>query len=134
MSEPFPLPERTPLNAPYWDGLAQGRLQFQRCARCGHAWLPPRAECPTCLHDSWSWQAAHGGGRLVSWVVYHIAYHDAFADRLPYNVAVVELDEGPRLITNIADPEHAGGLKADRRVTLSIEEEHGVSLARFRLA
>ncbi len=133
MTAPFPAPEITAVSAPYWSALAEGHLQFQRCAKCKHAWLPPRGECPSCLADIWSWERASGRGTVVSWVVYHIAYHEAFADKLPYNVAVVELAEGPRLITNIVNPKDYGGLAADRPVDLAIEREHGVALARFRL-
>ena len=68
---------------------------------------------------------------MISWVIYHHAYHEAFKDRVPYNVTLVELDEGPRLITNIVNPE--AGIKAERPVTLKIEDEHGVALARFAL-
>jgi uncharacterized OB-fold protein len=131
MTMSFPTPERTPLNEPYWSGLAEGALRFQRCDHCGHAWLPPRAECPSCLRAQWFWQPSSGRARLVSWVVYHIAYHDHFADKLPYNVAVVELEEGPRLITNIVD---AGNLAIDQPLVLTIEREDGVALARFRPA
>jgi uncharacterized OB-fold protein len=127
----FPLPEPTPLSKPYWDALSAGRLTFQHCRKCGHNWLPPRAECPECLAAEWDWQQASGKGRVISWVIYHHAYHEAFRDRLPYNVALVELDEGPRLITNIVNPE--AGIKAERPVTLKIEDEHGVALARFAL-
>jgi len=127
----FPLPEPTPISQPYWDALKQGRLTFQRCRKCSHAWLPARAECPQCLAAEWDWTEASGKGRVVSWVIYHHAYHEAFKAKLPYNVALVELDEGPRLITNIVNPE--AGLKAERPVTVKIEDEHGVALARFAL-
>ena len=126
----FPLPEPTPLSQPYWDALKAGRLTFQRCRTCSHAWLPPRAECPQCLAAEWDWTTASGNGRVISWVIYRHAYHAAFRDRLPYNVTLVELDEGPRLITNIVNPE---GLAAERKVKLKIEDEHGVALARFAL-
>ena len=124
----FPLPEPTPLSKPYWDALGDGRLTFQRCRKCRHSWLPPRAECPECLAAEWDWATASGKGRVISWVIYHHAYHEAFKDKLPYNVTLVELDEGPRLITNIVNPE---GIAAERKVKLEIEDEHGVALARF---
>jgi uncharacterized protein len=127
----FPLPEPTPLSQPYWDALKHGRLTFQRCRDCGHAWLPPRAECPECLASEPEWTTASGKGRVISWVIYHHAYHEAFKERLPYNVALVELDEGPRLITNIVNPD--AGMKTERPVKLQIEDEHGVALARFAL-
>jgi uncharacterized protein len=127
----FPLPEPTPLTKPYWDALKQGHLVYQRCRRCGHAWLPPRRECPDCLHPDWEWTRASGHGQVVSWVVFHHAYHEAFKARVPYNVSLVELEEGPRLLTNIVNP--AEGIAAGREVRLTIEEEQGFPLARFAL-
>jgi uncharacterized OB-fold protein len=128
----MPLPTVTPMTEPYWTGLAAGELRHQRCGACGNAWLPAREECPGCLSDDWEWQAASGRGRIISWVVYRQAFHPAFADRLPYNVAVVELDEGPRLITNILGAED--DLAIERPVVLEIEQESGVSVPRFRPA
>jgi uncharacterized OB-fold protein len=77
----LPLPERTALSAPYWDALDAGRHTFQRCLACANAWLPPRRECPRCLSDSTEWETASGEARLISWVVYHTAFHPAFKDR-----------------------------------------------------
>ncbi len=125
----IPLPEKTALTAPYWEALEQGHLVFQRCA-CGHAFLPPRQLCPNCLGAALRWERASGRGRLVSWVVYHVAYHESFAARLPYNVALVELDEGPRLLTNMLDDPQ--DLVGDARVELRVEREEGFALARFR--
>ena len=126
----LPKPEPTELTRPYWHALREGHLVFQRCS-CGHAWLPARRHCPVCLKPEPAWERAAGTGRLLSWVVYHTVYHPAFADRLPYNVALVELDEGPRLLTNIVDGNDT--LTADARVRLQIEFQGDVALARFRL-
>jgi uncharacterized protein len=126
----LPKPTLTDWNAPYWNALNDGNLVFQRC-RCGHAWLPPRRTCPSCLKAENSWERASGRGRLVSWVVYHTAYHEAFAHRLPYNVAIVALEEGPQLITNMIDDSSL--LKGDAAVALEIQTEDGIALARFRL-
>lgn len=109
--------------------LAQGRLTFQRCAQCRHAWLPPREECPHCLSADWAWEGARGDARLISWVVYHTAYDDSVRDRLPYNVAVVELTEGPRLISNVLAPPAA--LQGDMALQLQIEQQGERWLARF---
>ena len=127
----FPAPERTAVNAPYWDALAQGRLTFQRCNLCRHAWLPARAECPECLRADWGWEEASGGAKLVSWVVYHVAFNDWYRAKLPYNVATVELDEGPRLLSNIVG---GAALRIDLPLRLAIEHEEGIALARFRPA
>ncbi|MBV9783793.1 MAG: OB-fold domain-containing protein [Acidisphaera sp.] len=130
----FPLPRRDALNTPYWQSLEEGHLSFQRCGECGKAWLPPRRECPHCLSPEWRWERAGGQARLVSWVVYHIAYHAAFKDRLPYTVAVVELAEGPRLISNIVGAGDPEVLRIDQDLRLAIEHEHGVAVPRFRPA
>ena len=127
----IPAPERDALNSPYWDNLAQGGLSFQRCNACGHAWLPARSECPACLEDQWRWAKAAGGAKLISWVVYHVAFHPAFAKRLPYNVAVVELDEGPRLISNVVGVADAKTLRIDQRLRLVIETEGETAVPRF---
>ena len=127
----LPKPEPTELTRPFWDALRDGHLVFQRCGN-GHAFLPARHHCPACLRPDPQWERASGKGRLVSWVVYHMAYHPAFESRLPYNVALVELAEGPHLLTNVVDPNEA--LVADAPVELKIEREGDTALARFRLA
>jgi uncharacterized protein len=127
----FPAPPTDGPAEEYWAGLAAGELRFQKCSACGHAWLPARQECPCCLLPEWWYQPSAGLGRLVSWVVFHRAYHPYFEGRLPYNVAIVELDEGPRMITNVLH-EDGHQLTLDARVQLEIQEEQGWSLARFR--
>jgi uncharacterized OB-fold protein len=118
----------------YWRMLEQGRFRFQRCARCSNAWLPPREDCPSCWSPEWQWEDASGRGRLVSWVIFHTAFHEVFEQRVPYNVAVVELDEGPRLITNIVNLPGSQEDVTDRPVSLAIETDHGRALPRFKLA
>jgi len=128
------LPEPSEHVAEFRSALAQGRLTFQSCTKCANNWLPPRDHCPACLSAEWEWARASGRARVISWVVYHRAYHPAFADRLPYNVVVAELDEGPRLITNVVDIEGGEGLDIDVPLTLAVEAEGDVPVARFRLA
>lgn len=125
----LPVPEIDDLNRPYWDGLAQGILRVQRCRACENAWLPPRDTCPSCLAADPAWTEASGHGTVVSWVVYHKAYHDAFRGRVPYNVAIVALEEGPRLITNIVAPNDA--LSIGMPVKLRVEQDFGLALPRF---
>jgi uncharacterized OB-fold protein len=110
----IPLPVRDALNAPYWDALEDGNLVFQRCFACSNAWLPARQECPNCLHDAWSWEVASGDARL------------------PYTVAVVELAEGPRLISNIVDIEDPESLVIEQALELTIEREGDMAIPRFR--
>lgn len=118
------------LNEPYWASLREGYLKFQSCA-CGYSWLPARKLCPSCLGSSWEWANAQGTGIIKSWVVFHVAYHPEFKDRLPYNVAIVKLDEGPQLITNIAAAQ--SHLRIGARVRLRAPDRSEQPLATFEL-
>ena len=129
---PIPAPEIDEVNSWYWEGLAKGELRFQRCRECGLAWLPPTEECSRCLSSSWEVSRSLGTARLISWVRYHVAPHPDFKDRLPYNVAVVELTEGPRTVTNLVGVEDWSALAADMQLVLQIEHDDDVYLARFR--
>ena len=126
----LPAPQLTPVNQVYWDSLSAGNLMFQSCA-CGHKWLPARTECPSCLSRDLQWVKATGKARLITWVVYHHAYHPSVAGRLPYTVAVVELEEGPRLVTNIAGPTGNEPLRVDLPLQLRIEREGETAVPRF---
>ena len=101
-------PADDPVTAPFWAGLRDGRLLFQRCRGCGHAWLPGSWACPQCLRADPGWVPASGAATLASWVVYHRAYHPAFAALVPYTIGLIALAEGPRLLaplTGYDDPE-----------------------------
>ena len=124
-------PPADPLSDPFWQSLADGRLTFQRCKRCGNSWLPARSECPKCLQADWIWENASGTAKLISWVVYHRAFHDAFAKRVPYTVAVVQLAEGPRMTTNIVGVTDPEALRIDQPLRLVIEPDFGQSVPRF---
>ena len=117
----------------YWAALAEGRHTFQRCAACANAWLPPRTECPRCWSPDWRWEPASGAATVVSWVVYRVAFDKRFQDRLPYNVAVVELAEGPRLVTNLVGVAPEASDLIGRAVSLVIEVEDDRSLPRYAL-
>jgi uncharacterized protein len=115
------------------DALCDGRLIYQDCT-CGNRWLPPKDECPVCLGTDWNWKDACGRGRLISWVVYRVAYDERFQDKLPYNVAIVELEEGPRLISNIVDFPDGKGLLLDMPLELTVQIEDKIAFARFKAA
>jgi uncharacterized OB-fold protein len=118
---------------PYREGLSQGELRYQHCRTCDHNWLPARPACPSCLGRDVEWLASSGRGRVISWIVYHRAYADHLVDRIPYDVTAVELEEGPRVLTNVIDSDAGKRLSVGLPVTLAIEEEAGVMLARFRI-
>jgi uncharacterized OB-fold protein len=116
----------------YWTGLHAGELRYQYCERCDHGWLPAREHCPNCLRETSNWRRSGGDGHIISWVVYHVAYHESFKDKLPYNVSIVQIDEGPRLLTNVIAP--LSSLRIGDRVKLRIEYEDTQVLARFELS
>jgi len=101
-TEPI-LPNITEDNEPYWASVKARDLKLPFCMRCEAAFYPPQSRCPRCLGDRLEWRHASGRGRLYSWVVVHQVYDKSFADRVPYVVAAVQLEEGPRLITNVVN-------------------------------
>ena len=92
------LPEITDLNAPFWDGLAAGELRLQHCRACNSVQHPPESFCYACGSQDVVWQAVEGEGEVYSFIVVHQLYHAAFKDLLPYVVAIVQLDAGPRML------------------------------------
>lgn len=101
-----PLPLISSLNKPYWDGLKNRELRLQKCDDCGEVRYPPAPLCPRCWSRGYSWAKLSGHGKVNSWVVFHQSYFRGYDDTLPYNVAEVELDEGPRLLTNLVGIEN----------------------------
>ncbi|HYM18311.1 MAG TPA: Zn-ribbon domain-containing OB-fold protein [Micropepsaceae bacterium] len=115
-----PVPRPAPESRPFWEGAKRKKLMLPHCDKCGKFWFPPSQRCPHCLSLNFQWREAKGEGRIYSFVVYHRVYHPAFEADVPYVVAIVELDEGPRLLTNIVDaPEN---VRCDARVRVRFEE------------
>ena len=96
-----PLPTLTDENRPFWDACRAGRLSLQKCNDCSHIRYPISAFCPRCLSANFDWTDVSGRGTVFSYIVFHQAYHPGFKDDLPYNVALVQLEEGPRMYSNI---------------------------------
>lgn len=100
---------------PFWDGCREHKLLFQKCIACGDVRWPPSILCPQCHSRETQWIESNGRGTVYTYAIYHQAFHPAFMDKLPYVVAVVELDEGPMMITNIVECDH-GALKCEMPV------------------
>jgi uncharacterized OB-fold protein len=96
-----PLPRPNGDTGPFWEGCKEHQLRFQRCSSCRHVRWPPSVICPICHSSEMEWIVANGKGRIYSFVVYHVALHTAFQNDIPYVTAIVELSEGPRILTNI---------------------------------
>ena len=95
------IPGTTPLTQPYWEGAHNHQLLLQRCTACGHLWHPPLPRCPVCHSAEVEWTPASGRGRVYTYTVAYHATHAAMADKVPYVIALVDLEEGPRILTNL---------------------------------
>lgn len=111
-----PMPAISSLNRPYWDALKQHQFVMPKCHACEEIWYPPTPFCPRCWSREFSWEQLSGRGTVNSWVVFHQAYFTSFKEDLPYNVAEVELEEGPRLLTNLVAVDNA-----DIRIGMPVE-------------
>jgi len=98
-----PLPRVDEESRGWWEALQRHELYFQRCRDCGTKRLPPRAVCPVCLSSATEWVRASGRGSVHSFTVTHQNQAPGFREDLPYVLAIVELEEGPRLMTNIVE-------------------------------
>ena len=130
-----PRPDiRDTATAPYWEAAARHELALPCCDDCGLVFFPPRQSCPGCWSGELSWQPMSGEGTVWTFTEVHVPfYDDTWADDVPYVVAVIELDEGPRLLSNIVDPD-MDRLATGGRVEATFEDRSdGVTLPVFRL-
>lgn len=96
-----PLPEPiTPETRPYWEGLKKRHLMLPNCSRCG-PFFYPRPYCPKCHRPATGWVKASGRGRLHSFQIAYQSFQSAFKIKPPYVLAMIELEEGPRLMSNL---------------------------------
>ena len=96
-----PLPVIDDLSRPYWSAAREHVLQLPKCDACGLVRVQFERWCPHCASEAFTWTRMSGRGKVWSFCAFHRAYFESFAADLPYNVGLVELDEGPRLMTNI---------------------------------
>jgi len=114
----------------FWDGVAEDRLMIRRCAACSRLQHPPTPMCPRCGSVDWEAEEASGNGFVYSWIV---SRHPTEPDDEPRIVALVQLDEGPRLVSNLQDVEPQR-VSNGMRVEVTFKELDGVKLAQFRPA
>lgn len=112
---PFVYPEELP----FWESARRRELKLQRCSACAKAWYPIGPACPYCFSMKWEWALMSGRGILHNYVVFHKAWTPWFEKRVPYAVVQIELEEGPRLTTNLVECE----LK-DIRIGMPVEARY----------
>ena len=127
-----PLPEETPLTSPFWQAARERRLVIQRCAACGRLRWPPELACYECGSLEHEWAQMSGRATLYTWTVAHPPLLPYFLQRTPWPIAVVQLEEGPRLVTNLV------GIEPDAyKVGMALEADfedigEGVTLVVFK--
>jgi uncharacterized OB-fold protein len=126
-------PKPTPETKHFWDGTRAGELRLQRCDACSKVYFPPRPFCPACASRQVSVFAASGRGVLWSYVIHHRPV-PGFTP--PYAIAVVQLEEGPRLMTNVVDcPQTPEALRLDMKLQVAFHKiDDEITLPLFRPA
>ncbi len=129
-----PLPTPIPDTQPFWDAARRHELLVPFCLDCQRHFFYPRRLCPHCLGERIEWRKASGRGRVYSFTVQYRAAHPAFAADVPFVSAVVELDEGVRLATNLVDVEpDPAKLRCDMPVEVVFDDvTPEVTLPKFR--
>ncbi|MFE3940609.1 Zn-ribbon domain-containing OB-fold protein [Streptomyces sp. NPDC059118] len=120
----FDLPEPDAFSRPYWDAAAQGRLLLRRCRACGRAHHYPREFCPHCWSEEVVWEPASGDATLYTWSVVHRNDLPPFGARVPYVAAVVDLAEGPRMMTQVVGCEESA-LAIGMALRVAFRQEEG---------
>lgn len=117
------LPEPDAFTRPYWDAAAEGHLLLRRCRACDRAHHYPREFCPYCWSEDGEWVRASGRATLYTWSVVHRNDLPPFGARVPYVAAVVDLAEGPRMMTQVVECEEGAlAIGMELRVTFRREE------------
>lgn len=126
-----PLPQIDPESQSYWTAAREGRLLIKRCTDCGKAHHYPRELCPHCHSDRVTWEQASGKGTVYTYTVARRPAGPAFKADTPYVVALVELAEGPRMMTNLVSVDPAQ-VKIGLPVTVQFEAiTDEISLPKF---
>jgi uncharacterized protein len=119
--KPRPEPVVNPWAKPFWDAAREERLVYQKCRDCGKNVFYPRIACPQCFSDNLDWVEASGKGTVYSYTVVENNAPTAFLDQMPYVVAIVKLEEGIQMLSNIVgcDPY---AVTCDMPVTVTFEK------------
>ncbi len=129
----FDLPEPDAFTEPYWQAAGEGRLLLRHCGDCGRTHHYPREFCPACWSESVEWVEASGRATLYTWSVIHRNDLPPFGTRTPYTAAVVDLAEGPRMMTEVVEcAQEDLAIGMDLEVTF--REAEGFQVAVFRPA
>lgn len=129
------MPPVDETNRPYWEGLRARVIRLPRCEACGRFRLHDSRYCPHCGSDRSEWATLSGRGRLWARCVFHQVYFEAFRDRVPYGVVIVELEEGVRVYSNLTGTENTMDMPIGAALEAEFEDiSDGATLLKFRPA
>ena len=129
-----PLPIINEDNAPYWEYCRKHELRMQKCEGCGHIRFPVSILCPKCHSMDAVWTKLSGRGKVFSYIVFRVPYIDSYKDDIPYTVAIVQLEEGPRMESNLIVPD-LEDIRIDMPVKVYFDDvTDEVSLPKFKPA
>jgi uncharacterized OB-fold protein len=132
-SLPVPVPTVTEDTREFWEGLIRSRFLLPRCDRCATWVWYPRRFCPACGSLDTSWKEATGRGSIYSYTVVRKSGLPGWSEAVPYVIAYVELDEGPRVMSNIVGCEPDSLTIGSRVSVVMPTDEEGHALFRFQL-
>lgn len=129
-AKPAPVPRA--LTRPYWDAAACSELSIPRCGACG-AWVSPaRPRCTSCGSTNLEWCSPARTGEVVTFTVVHQAAYAAYKSDVPYVVAIVRLDDGPQLMSNLVEVGDLDALAIGQRVEVVFEQRGDGAIPQFR--
>ncbi|XKH61875.1 Zn-ribbon domain-containing OB-fold protein (plasmid) [Halomonas sediminis] len=126
-----PAPSPSPSSQHFWSEAREHRLVLQVCLHCGETVFYPRQRCPACWRDALTWREASGKGTVVTYTIIHKPSHPAFSAEAPYVVALIDLDEGARMLSNVIHCP-VEEVQVGQRVVVSWEEQGQYTLPKFR--
>lgn len=126
------LPAIDAVDEPFWEAARNHELRMQQCADCGYLWWAPGPACPECWSERYEWTELSGNGIVNTWVVFHRAYWPALEDEIPYIVAEIELEEGPRYLANVVECDSADLYRGIPVEVVFEEVAEGFTLPKFR--
>ncbi|OAI44441.1 hypothetical protein AYO38_09670 [bacterium SCGC AG-212-C10] len=126
-----PLPEADDESRPFYDAGMEGRLVLMKCSNCNTFRLPSRKHCDICFSPDSTWEQVSGRGKVYTFSIMHQRFHPAF--EVPYNIVTVELDEGPRITSNMVGVDN-DAIRVGMDVVVDWEKHEDVALPKFRPA
>lgn len=127
----LPTPTLYEWNRPFFAAGTEGKLKLQRCLRCKSLIYYPRLVCPSCLSPDYEWETLCGRGTVFSFAIVWRPNHPVFADQVPITLAIVELSEGPQMVTTLVDcPPDRVEIGMDVTVVFDVIAD-GIALPRF---